>query len=56
MATRLLSLERTFSSGRLLAFGDKTFEVVKELVYFGLLVTLNNDVRLKIQRRIQTSN
>jgi hypothetical protein len=34
--------------------GDKTFEVVKEFVYLGLgsLVTPNNDVSLKIQRRI----
>jgi Reverse transcriptase (RNA-dependent DNA polymerase) len=36
--------------------GDKTFEVVKEFVYLGSLVTPNNDVSLQIQRRIQTVN
>jgi hypothetical protein len=39
-----------------MAFGDKTFEVVKEFVYLGSLVTPNNDVSLEIQRRIQTAN
>jgi hypothetical protein len=33
-------------------FGDKTFEVVKEFVYLGSLVTPNNDVSLEIQGRI----
>jgi hypothetical protein len=35
-------------------YGDKTFEVVKEFVYLGSLVTPNNDVSLEIQKRIQT--
>ena len=39
-----------------MAFGDKTFEVVKQFVYLGSLVTPNNDVSLEIQRRIQTAN
>ena len=42
--------------GRGVAFGDKKFEVVKEFVYLGSLVTPNNDVSLEIQRRIQTAN
>jgi hypothetical protein len=42
--------------GQSVAFGDKTFEVVKEFVYLGSLVTPNNDVSLEIQRRIQTAN
>jgi Reverse transcriptase (RNA-dependent DNA polymerase) len=49
--------ERTIRNvGQSVAFGDKTFEVVKELVYLGSLVTPNNDVSLEIQRRIQTAN
>jgi hypothetical protein len=36
--------------------GDKTFEVVKEFVYLGPLVTPNNDVGLEIQTRFQTAN
>jgi hypothetical protein len=36
--------------------GDKTFEVVKEFMYLGSLVTPNNDVSLEVQRRIQTAN
>ena len=32
-----------------MAFGDKTFEVVKEFVYLGSPVTPNNDVSLEIQ-------
>jgi hypothetical protein len=38
--------------GQSVAFGDKTFEVLKELVYLGSLVTPKNDVSLEIQRRI----
>jgi hypothetical protein len=38
------------------AFGDKHFEVVKEFVYLGSLMTLPNDVSLEIQHRIQTAN
>jgi hypothetical protein len=36
--------------------GDKHFEVVKEFVYLGVLMTPTNDVSLEIQRRIQTAN
>jgi hypothetical protein len=32
------------------------FEVVKEFVYLGSLMTPTNDVSLEIQRRIQTAN
>jgi hypothetical protein len=39
-----------------MAIGDKHFEVVKELVYLGSLMTPTNDVSLKVQRRIQTAN
>jgi Reverse transcriptase (RNA-dependent DNA polymerase) len=42
--------------GHSVVLGDKTFEVVKEFVYLGSLVTPNNDVSLEIQRRIQTAN
>jgi hypothetical protein len=42
--------------GQSVAFGDKTFEVVKEFVYLGSLVTPNNDVSLEIQNRIKTAN
>jgi hypothetical protein len=37
-------------------WGDKHFEVVKEFVYLGSLMTLMNNVSLEIQRRIQTAN
>jgi hypothetical protein len=36
--------------------GDKHFEVVKDFVYLGSLMTPTNDVSLEIQRRIQTAN
>jgi hypothetical protein len=42
--------------GQSVAIGDKHFEVVKEFVYQGSLMTPTNDVSLKIQRRIQTAN
>jgi hypothetical protein len=38
------------------AIGDKLFEIVKEFVYLGSLMTPTNDVSLEIQRRIQTAN
>jgi hypothetical protein len=38
------------------AIGDKHFEVVKEFVYQGSLMTPTNDVSLEIQRRIQTAH
>jgi hypothetical protein len=38
------------------AIGDKHFEVVKEFVHLGSLMTPTNDVSLEIQRRIQTAN
>jgi hypothetical protein len=38
------------------AIGDKHFEVVKEFVYIGFLMTPSNLVSLGIQRRIQTAN
>jgi hypothetical protein len=38
------------------AIGDKHFEVVKEFVYLGSLMTPTNDVSLKIQRIFQTAN
>jgi hypothetical protein len=43
-------------AGHNVAFGDKNFEVVNELVYLEALVTLKNDVSLEIQRRIQTAD
>jgi hypothetical protein len=42
--------------GQSVAFGDKHFEVAKECVYLGSLMTPTNDVSLEIQRRIQTVN
>jgi hypothetical protein len=42
--------------GRSVAIGDKHFEVVKDFVYLGSLMTPTNDVSLKIQRRIQNAN
>jgi hypothetical protein len=42
--------------GQSVAIGDKHFEVVKEFVYLGSLMTPTNDVSLEIQRRIQTAN
>jgi hypothetical protein len=42
--------------GQSVAIGDKHFEVVKDFVYLGSLMTPTNDVILKIQRRIQTAN
>jgi hypothetical protein len=38
--------------GQSVAIGDKHFEVVKEFVYLGSLMTPTNDVSLEIQRRI----
>jgi hypothetical protein len=49
--------ERTIREVELsVAFGNKTFEVIKEFVYLGSLMTKNNDVSLEIKRRIQTAN
>jgi hypothetical protein len=42
--------------GQSAAIGDKHFEVVKEFVYLGSLMTPMNYVSLEIQRRIQTAN
>jgi hypothetical protein len=42
--------------GQSVAIDDKHFEVVKECVYLGSLMTPTNDVSLEIQRRIQTAN
>jgi hypothetical protein len=42
--------------GQSVAIGDKHFEVVKEFVYLGSLMTPTNDASLEIQRRIQTAN
>jgi hypothetical protein len=42
--------------GPSVAIGDKHFEVIKECVYLGSLMTPTNDVSLEIQRRIQTAN
>jgi hypothetical protein len=42
--------------GQSVAIGDKHYEVVKEFVYLGSLMTPANDVSLEIQRRIQTAN
>jgi hypothetical protein len=42
--------------GQSVAIGDKHFEVVKEFVYLGSLMTPTNDLSLEIQRRIQTAN
>jgi hypothetical protein len=36
--------------------GDKHFEIVKEFLYPGSLITPMNDVSLEIQRRSQTAN
>jgi hypothetical protein len=42
--------------GQSAAIGDNHFEVVKEFVYLGSLMTPTNDVSLEIQRKIQTAN
>jgi hypothetical protein len=42
--------------GQSVTIGEKHFEVVKEFVYLGSLMTPTNDVSLEIQRRIQTAN
>jgi hypothetical protein len=42
--------------GQSVAIGDKHFEVVKEFVYLGSLMTPTNAVSLEMQRRIQTAN
>jgi hypothetical protein len=41
--------------GQSVAIGDKHFEVVKEFIYLGSLMTPTNDVNLVIQKRIQTA-
>jgi hypothetical protein len=38
------------------AIGDKHFEVIKEFVYLGSLMTPTNHVSLEIQKIIQTAN
>jgi hypothetical protein len=38
--------------GQSMAIGGTHFEVVKEFVYLGSLITPTNDVSLEIQRRI----
>jgi hypothetical protein len=42
--------------GQSVPIGDKHFEVVKEFVHLGSLMTPTNNVSLEIQRRIQTAN
>jgi hypothetical protein len=42
--------------GQSVAIGDNHFEVIKEFVYLGSVMTPTNDVSLEIQRRIQTAN
>jgi hypothetical protein len=42
--------------GPSVAIGDKHFEVVKEFVYLGSLMTPTNEESLEIHRRIQTAN
>jgi hypothetical protein len=42
--------------GQSVAIGDKHFEVVKEFVYLGSLMTPTNDMSLEIQQKIQTAN
>jgi hypothetical protein len=43
--------------GRFVTWGKAwQFEVVKEFVYLGFLMTPTNNVSLEIQRRIQTAN
>jgi hypothetical protein len=42
--------------GQSVAIGDQHFEVIKEFVYLGSLMTPRNDVSLEIQRIIQTAN
>jgi hypothetical protein len=42
--------------GQSVVTGDKHYEVVKEFVYLGSLMTSTNGVILEIQRRIQTAN
>jgi hypothetical protein len=42
--------------GQSVVIGDKHFEVVKEFVYLGSLMTPTNDVSLEIRRKIQIAN
>jgi hypothetical protein len=42
--------------GQSVVIGNKHFEVVKEFVYLGFLMTPTNDVSLEIERKIQTAN
>jgi hypothetical protein len=42
--------------GQNVAIGDKHFEVGKEFVYLGSLMTPVHDVSLEVERRIQTAN
>jgi hypothetical protein len=42
--------------GQSVAIGNKHFEVVKEFVYLGSLMTPTKDVSLEIQRGIPTGN
>jgi hypothetical protein len=54
--TKYMIAARYDTTGQSVAIGDKLFEVVKEFVYLGSLMTPTNDVSLEIQRRIQTAN
>jgi hypothetical protein len=42
--------------GQSVAFGDKTFEIVKAFVHLRSLATPKNEVSLEIHRRNQTAN
>jgi hypothetical protein len=42
--------------GQSVAIGKKHFEIVKDFVSLGSLMTPTNDVSLEIERRIQTAN
>jgi hypothetical protein len=42
--------------GQSVAIGDEHFEVVKECVYLGSLMTPTNDVSLEIPQKIRTAN
>jgi hypothetical protein len=53
--TKYMIAARNDRTIRDVAIGDKHFEVVKEFVYLGSLMTPTNEVSLEIQRRIQTA-
>jgi hypothetical protein len=54
--TKYMFAARIRDVGQSVAIGDKQFEIVKEFLYLGSLMTQTNDVSLEIQRMLRWSH